>query len=76
MKFVLPLMLMLMPQVFPGGDSKKQGREGNALYKQDKYEEAADAFYGGLSSYQSDTPPDLAFYGLQNNLGAPARAPY
>ncbi len=69
MKFVLPLILLLLPQVF-AGDGKKQGREGNALYKQDKYEEAADAYYGGLSSYQNDKQPDKAYYGLQNNLGA------
>ena len=66
--FLLTLMLLL-PQVFTG-DGEAGGRQGNALYKQELYEEAADAYYGGLSTYQGDKPADEIYYGLQNNLGA------
>jgi len=70
MKLIVSLLLLLLlPQVF-SGDPKKQGRQGNALYKQDQYQEAADAYSAGLATYQNGNETDATFYGLQNNLGA------
>lgn len=51
------------------GDGDKEGRRGNALYNQELYEGAADAYRDGLATYQDETT-DRVFYGLQNNLGA------
>lgn len=51
------------------GDGKKAGRQGNTLYENQQYEQAADAYYAGLDAY-ADRTPDATYYGLQNNLGA------
>ena len=63
-------LLLLLPQVAPvTGDGNKQGRQGNAHYKQGQFKEASDAYTDGLATYQ-DADVDDAFYGLQNNMGA------
>lgn len=64
-------LLLLLPQVAPPvtGDGNKQGRQGNALYNQEQYQEASEAYSNGILSYQNNDIDD-AFYGLQNNLGA------
>ncbi len=71
MKLLVSLtLLLLLPQAAPvTGDGTKQGRQGNALYNQEQYQGASDAFATGLASYQ-DVSIDGAYYGLQNNLGA------
>ena len=64
------MLLLLLPQVAPvTGDGTKQGQQGNALYNQEQYQGASDAYATGLASYQEDQI-DGAYYGLQNNLGA------
>ncbi len=64
-RFLLLLVLLLGL----AGDGDKDGRRGNAHYKNGNYEAAADAYYRGLAAYETGTP-DAAYYGLQNNLGA------
>lgn len=63
------LLLLLCLGITHESMAQKQGRRGNALYKQEQYEAAADAYYTGLNAYQGGKT-DLAFHGLQNNLGA------
>ena len=52
------------------GDGEKQGRQGNAFYASEKYEEAAAAYREGLSAADAQDLPAPLRYGLQHNLGA------
>lgn len=70
MKLSTLVVLLLLPQVLPGGDAAKEGRRGNTLYESDLYSEAATAYRAGLATYDADDRPDAVYYGLQNNLGA------
>ena len=61
---------LLAAQVIPGTGVSRQGRNGNDHYNDDRFEEAADAFAGGIESYEDGRAPDRNYFGLQNNLGA------
>ena len=61
---------LLAAQVIPGTGASRQGRNGNDHYKEDRFEEAADAFAGGIAAYEDGRTPDRNYFGLQNNLGA------
>ncbi|MBO6779515.1 MAG: tetratricopeptide repeat protein [Rhodothermales bacterium] len=52
-----------------GPDDKKEGRKGNALMRQDLFEEAAAAYRQGLAGFNT-AEPDAVHSGLINNLGA------
>ncbi|MCY4158206.1 MAG: tetratricopeptide repeat protein [Bacteroidetes bacterium] len=56
-------------QVIPGTGPNQRGRAGNDYLKQEKYEEAAEAYRKGLSSYQDQEKTGPVYHGLQNNLG-------
>jgi tetratricopeptide (TPR) repeat protein len=51
------------------GDDKRAGRKGNALYREDRYEEAATAYREGLAGLESGSRGAIPA-GLLNNLGA------
>ncbi|NBW92825.1 MAG: tetratricopeptide repeat protein [Bacteroidetes bacterium] len=63
--FVLVIAVLL----FGPGDGKKKGRQGNALYGQEQYEEAMAAYQEGVGAVQEDGP-GAVHSGLLNNLGA------
>ncbi len=65
----LHLLLILVLAFGLSGDGKKDGRRGNALYDEERYEAAADAYYAGLEAHGEEST-DATYYGLQNNLGA------
>ncbi len=65
----LHLLLILVLAFGLSGDGKKDGRRGNALYDEERYEAAADAYYAGLEAHGEEST-DATSYGLQNNLGA------
>ncbi len=51
------------------GTGSEDGREGNRLYAEEAYAEAAEAYLRGLERFGEPTA-DALFWGLQNNLGA------
>lgn len=53
----------------PGGDGSRQGRRGNALYRQEDYAGAAAAYRDGLAASEG-RGPGFVRSGLFNNLGA------
>ena len=64
-------LLLVLLLVFSGpGDGEKKGRQGNALYASEKYEDAAAAYREGLSGEAAASLPAPLRYGLLNNLGA------
>jgi len=63
------LMMVLALQVAVTGSGKKEGRQGNAQYAQEQYQEAADTYRDGIQSVQ-DSGPGSVHSGLLNNLGA------
>lgn len=65
MKSILIIILAVL--LFGPGDDKKKGRQGNALYSQEQYEEAIMAYREGLASVDG---PGAVHSGLLNNLGA------
>ena len=65
---VLALVLASI-QVTPGGKAQKQGRDGNAHLKGDRFDEAQSAYQRGLSVYENGREADQTYYGLQQNLG-------
>jgi len=50
-----------------GDTGPEKGREGNALFEQEKYAAAADAYRAGLDALTDTT--GAVYVGLQNNLG-------
>ena len=65
-----PLLFILLAFLMAGpGDGKKKGRQGNALYTQEQYEEAAAKYREGIVSVQEDGP-GAVHSRLLNNLGA------
>ena len=62
-------LLLILLLFLLNGDGKKEGRRGNALYQQEKYEEAAQVYQDGLARYE-EPGPDATYAGLLNNLGA------
>jgi len=63
------LVLVIAVLLFGPGDGKKKGRQGNALYGQEQYEEAMAAYQEGIGAVQEDRP-GAVHSGLLNNLGA------
>ncbi len=63
------LLIILAALLFGPGDPKKKGRQGNALYTQEQYEEAAAAYREGIVAIQ-ESGPGAVHSGLLNNLGA------
>ena len=63
------LVLVIAVLLFGPGDGKKKGRQGNALYGQEQYEEAMAAYQEGIGAVQEDGP-GAVHSGLLNNLGA------
>ena len=63
------LVLVIAVLLFGPGDGKKKGRQGNALYGQEQYEEAMAAYQEGVGAVQEDGP-GAVHSGLLNNLGA------
>jgi len=65
-----PLLFILLAFLMAGpGDGKKKGRQGNALYTQEQYEEAAAKYREGIVSVQEDGF-GAVHSRLLNNLGA------
>lgn len=65
-----PILFIVLAVLFFGpGDGKKKGRQGNALYTQEQYEDAILAYREGLAS-MGDAGPGAVHSGLLNNLGA------
>jgi len=65
-----PLLFILVAFLMAGpGDGKKKGRQGNALYTQEQYEEAAAKYREGIVSVQEDGF-GAVHSRLLNNLGA------
>jgi tetratricopeptide (TPR) repeat protein len=65
-----PILFILLAALIAGpGDGKKKGRQGNTLYAQEQYEEAAASYREGIISVQ-DGGPGAVHSGLLNNLGA------
>lgn len=65
-----PILFILLAFLIAGpGDGKKKGRQGNSLYAQEQYEEAAAMYREGIASVQ-DGGPGAVYSGLLNNLGA------
>jgi len=67
MKQVLIIVMAVL--LFGPGDGKKKGRQGNALYVQEQYEDAVAAYREGIIAVQ-DSGPGAVHSGLLNNLGA------
>ncbi len=57
-------------QIIPGTGGGTRGRDGNAHYKESRFEDATNAYTDGLGAYDREREPDLVYYGLQNNLGS------
>ena len=57
-------------QIIPGAGGGTRGRDGNAHYKESRFEDATNAYTDGLGAYDREREPDLVYYGLQNNLGS------
>lgn len=65
-----PILFILLAFLIAGpGDGKKKGRQGNTLYAQEQYEEAAAMYRDGIISVQ-EGGPGAVHSGLLNNLGA------
>lgn len=65
-----PTLLILIAFLLAGpGDDKKKGRQGNTLYAQEQYEEAAAMYREGIVTAQ-EGGPGAVHSGLLNNLGA------
>lgn len=67
MKQILVIVIAVL--LFGPGDGKKKGRQGNALYGQEQYEDAMVAYREGIGAVQDDGP-GAVHSGLLNNLGA------
>lgn len=67
MKYTILLVMALL--MLGPGDGKKKGRQGNAQYVQEQYEEAAATYRDGITSVQ-ENGPGAVHSGLLNNLGA------
>ena len=67
MKYLIGIVLAVL--LFGPGDGKKDGRRGNALYNQEKYDEASAAYREGILAAQ-EGGPGAVHSGLLNNLGA------
>ncbi len=65
------LLVLLLARLWDGGP--QQGRRGNQLYAQGRFQEAADAYRAGLAGAGlagAGRAPGRLEHGLQNNLGA------
>ena len=53
-----------------GDEAARQGRRGNALYAEERYQEAVQAYQAGLQALSEREGPQPMRTGLWNNLGA------
>jgi tetratricopeptide (TPR) repeat protein len=68
--FARVALILLLFGLF-GDTGPEKGREGNALFEQEKYGAAVAAYRAGLSALSDTT--GTAYVGLQNNLGLALR---
>lgn len=68
--FAVFLFLVVVPQLVFAQGVRKQGREGNEYFRQDRYGDAQEAYSEGLARLSTEREDDKIYYGLQHNLGA------
>jgi Ca-activated chloride channel homolog len=66
---MIRVIIILSVLLGAGPGDKKSGRRGNALMRQDRFEDASVAYREGLDGFNA-TEPDATHSGLLNNLGA------
>ncbi len=62
-------ILMQAVAASPGGDGTREGRRGNALYRQERYAEAIEAYRAGVAAAEARGKAGVRS-SLYNNLGA------